>query len=257
MSAASALRQPLGLAWTLARTEFKTRYQPTVGGFLWALMKPVAMFLVLMAVFSFIFGSDPEYRYNLIVGVFLWDFFADATKTGLISLHVKGYLLTKAKFPIWILVVASISNALITLAVFSVAIIGFLLVAGRAPGLTAIVLFFSYLLHLAVMVIGFSLASSVLFLRYRDLNQVWDVVSQAGFFLAPIVYPLAIIPERYHLLLYLWPPTPIIQFAREVLIAGTVPTLRAHALLMLETAIVLFIGIAVFRRYAPHAAEYV
>lgn len=255
MSGGYALRQPLGLAWTLARTEFKTRYQPTVGGFLWALMKPVAMFLVLMAVFSFIFGSDPAYRYNLIVGLFLWDFFADATKTGLISLQVKGYLLTKAKFPIWILVVASISNALITLVVFSVVIIGFLLISGRAPSPTASVLFVVYLLHLVAMVIGFSLGSSVLFLRYRDLNQVWDVVSQAGFFLAPIVYPFAIIPERYHVWLYFWPPTPIIQFARDVLIGGTVPSLRAHALLLTGTAIILSIGIAVFRRYEPHAAE--
>ena len=60
----------------------------------------------------------------------------------------------------------------------------------------------------------------MLFLRYRDLNQVWDVVTQAGFFVAPIIYPLGVIPERFHFYLYLWPPTPIIEFSRAVLVDG-------------------------------------
>jgi homopolymeric O-antigen transport system permease protein len=251
------LAHPLGLIWTLARTDFKSRYQPTVGGFLWALMKPVAMFLVLSAVFSVIFGGDPAYRFNLIIGLFLWDFFAEGTKTGLISLHIKGYLLNKARFPSWILVLTSISNALITLAVFSVVIIASLAVAGRMPDVLCVGLFAWYLLHYVVMVIGFSLATSVLFPRYRDLNQVWDVVSQAGFFIAPIIYPLAIMPERFHLALYAWPPTPIIQFSRAVLVEGVAPTLRAHVLLTGETLAVLAIGILMFRRYGPQVAEYI
>ena len=123
-----------GLVWTLVRTDFKARYQPTVGGFLWALLKPLAMFAVLMAAFSFVFGSDPAYRFHLIIGLFLWDFFVEATKAGLVSLHAKGYLLNRARFPAWILVVTSVSNALITLAVFVVVITAFLTVGGRPPG---------------------------------------------------------------------------------------------------------------------------
>ena len=245
-----------GLIWTLVRTDFKTRYQPTIGGFLWALLKPFAMFLVLMAVFSLIFASDPRYKLNLIIGLFLWDFFAETTKVGLASLHAKGYLLAKAKCPSWILVVTSASNAGITLAVFCVVIEVFLTAGGRTPGPAALGLFLVYLGHYAVIVTGFSLAASVLFLRYRDLNQVWEVVTQAGFFVAPIVYPIDIIPERFHFYLYLWPPTPIIQFSRSVLVDGVVPTARAHLFLTLETAVVLIAGILVFRRYAPRAAEY-
>ena len=59
-------------------------------------------------------------------------------------------------------------------------------------------MFLCYCGALVAVVVGFSLGSSVLFLRYRDLNQVWDVVAQAGFFLAPIIFPLSIIPERFH-----------------------------------------------------------
>src|SRR5262245_34178771 len=93
------------LLWTLVRTDFKSRYHVSIGGYIWALLKPLAMFLVLLGVFSFVFHDDPHYRLNLIVGLFLYDFFADATKTSLISLHTKGYLITKARFPSWIIVV--------------------------------------------------------------------------------------------------------------------------------------------------------
>ena len=86
-----------GLIWTLVRTDFKTRYHGTLGGFVWALLKPMSMFIVLMGVFSFLFASNPKYKLDLIVGLFLWDFFAEGTKTGLMSLQAKGYLLTKAR----------------------------------------------------------------------------------------------------------------------------------------------------------------
>ncbi len=78
----------------------------------------------------------------------------------------------------------------------------------------AFVAFGFYIVCLATITVGLSLASSVLFLRFRDLNQIWDMTTQAGFFLAPIVYPLGVIPERYHFYLYLWPPTPAIEFSR-------------------------------------------
>ena len=247
----------LGLVWTLVRTDFKTRYHGTAGGFLWALLKPAAMFVVLLAVFSLVFANTRNYSLDLIVGLFLWDYFSESTKVGLISLHAKGYLLSKARFPAWVLVVSSVSNALITSLVFSLVTLVYLRLAGsRPPTAPAVGWFALYLLALVLITIGFSLATSVLFLRYRDLNQVWDVMLQVGFFVAPIVYPLGVIPERLHRYLYLWPPTSIVQFSRAVLVDGHLPTLRAHVFLAAGVAASLAVGIAVYRRLAPRAAEY-
>jgi lipopolysaccharide transport system permease protein len=246
-----------GLVWTLARTDFKTRYHGTIGGFIWALLKPLAMFVVLLSVFSFVFTTEPKYRLNLIIGLFLFDFFAEATKTGFIALLSKGFLLTKVRFPSWVIVVTSVSNALITLGIFSVIIVAALALSGRAPSPARFGLYLWYLLHYVVIVMGISLGASAVLLRYRDLNQVWDVIIQAGFFLAPIVYPLGVIPERYHKFLYLWPPTPIIQFSRAVLVDGSVPTLRAHVLLTAFTIVILVLGIGIYQRNAVRAAEYV
>ncbi|PWT82888.1 MAG: hypothetical protein C5B57_07915 [Blastocatellia bacterium] len=248
-------RIPFGLIWTLVRTDFKTRYHGALSGFAWALLKPVTMFIVLMAVFSLVF-KDPGYKLNLIIGLFLWDFFGEATKVGLTSLHTKGFLLSKARCPSWILVVTSVSNAVITLGVFFAIIVVFLTGEGGAPSPAMLGLFAAYCFALIVIVIGFALSSSVLFLRYRDLNQVWDVLIQAGLFLGPIIYPIGIIPERFHFFLYLWPPTPVIEFSRDVLVRGVVPTPTAHAYLALDAALILGLGALVFRWFAPQAAEY-
>jgi len=246
-----------GLVWTLVRTDFASRYHGTIGGFLWALLKPLTMFLVLLFVFSYVFVDTPQYKVGLILGLFLYEFFQESTRTGLQALRAKAYLLTKARFPSWVVVVTSASNAVITLAFFSVVLITALALIGRPPSLLGVLLYVWYQLHFFAFVTGFSLAASVLFMRYRDLNQVWEVVTQAGFFVAPIVYPLGILPERIHIYLYLWPPTPVILFSRSVLIEHTVPSLRAHALLTLESSVVLAVGVWIYCRWAPSVPEYV
>ena len=248
--------QYAGLTWTLVRTDFKARYHGTFSGFAWALLKPAAIFLVLMTVFSFIF-PDPAYKLQLIVGLFLWDFFAEGSKTGLASLHAKAFLFKKMRVPLWVLVLASIANPLITLAVFSLVIVVFLSLAGSPPSPQGLALFVAYCTALTLIVVGFSLATSVLFLRYRDLNQVWDVVTQAGFFVAPIIYPLGIVPERLHFYFYLWPPTPIIEFSRAALVSHTVPSFTGHVYLALEVIAAVTIGALMMQRYGRRAAEYV
>lgn len=245
------------LVWTLIRTDFKTRYHGKVAGFLWALLKPLALVLVLMGVFSFIFGNRESYAAYLVTGLLIYNFFTEATTAGLMSLFSKSFLLNKTVAPSWILVVTSLSNAFITLMTVWTVFLTILIATGHKPSLVALGLMTLYFTHYVVMVVGISLALSVLFLVYRDLNEIWDVITQAGFFLAPIVYPLDIMPERLHFWLYLWPPTPIIQFTREVLVNGTVPTLKAHLILSAETAVIFAIGVLVFRHYRRRIAEYV
>jgi lipopolysaccharide transport system permease protein len=245
-----------GALWTLVRTDFKVRYHGTVMGFVWAMLKPLAMFLVLMSVFTFVFASKPDYALHLVLGLFLYDWFQESTKAGLVSLHAKAYLIGRSRFPRWLLVVASTANPLLVIATASAAILACLALLGRPPAPLALVLYVLYVTAFALIIVGFSLAGSVLFVRYRDLNQVWEVVVQAGLFVAPIIYPLDVLPERFHRLVHLWPPTPVIEFSRSVLIEGVVPTPTAHAMLAAATAASLGLGILTYRRLAPATAEH-
>ena len=245
-----------GALWTLVRTDFKVRYHGTAMGFVWAMLKPVAMFLVLMSVFTFVFASQADYALHLVLGLFLYDYFQEATKGGLVSLHAKGYLIGRSHFPRWLLVVASTANPLLVVATASVAILTWLALAGRFPAPTALALYGLYLLLFALIVVGFSLAASVLFVRYRDLNQIWDVAVQAGLFVAPIIYPLDVLPERFHRLVYLWPPSSVIEFSRSVLIEGALPSQRAQLLLVAAAAASLGAGVLIYRRLAPTVPEH-
>src|SRR5829696_5830461 len=133
------------LLWTLVRTDVKSRYHGTIGGFVWALLKPFTMCVVLLFVFSFLFATDPLYKFNLVIGLFLYDFFGESTKTGMAALHAKGYLIGKARFPYWIAVVASLANAVITLAVFVLVIGAFVIGIGGAGRAFALLWFGGYL----------------------------------------------------------------------------------------------------------------
>jgi lipopolysaccharide transport system permease protein len=244
-----------GLIWTIIRTDFKTRYHGTWGGYLWALVKPFSMFVVLYTVFSVIFSMDPNYNLNLIIGLFLWDFFSEATKTGFLSLQAKTFLLTKTKFPAWIVVLTSASSALITVIIFGIAACAYISIFRRSLSFFEISCFGFYIFLFLVIIIGISLAGSVLFLRYRDINQIWDLLIQAGFFFTPIIYPLDIVPHKFHFYLYAWLPTAVIQFSRSVLVKGEIPTIAAHLLLLGGAMMVLFVGAALYWRLAPRSLE--
>jgi len=244
-----------GLIWTLIRTDFKTRYHGTLGGYLWALLKPLTMFVVLYAVFSVIFTMDPNYSLNLIIGLFLWDFFSEATKTGFLSLQAKTFLLTKTKFPSWVVVLTSVSSALITVIIFSIATCIYIAISRHHLSLLEIGCFGLYVFLFLVIIIGISLAGSVLFLRYRDINQIWELLMQVGFFFTPIIYPLDIVPHKFHFFMYAWLPTAVIQFSRSVLVKGEIPTMTAHLMLVGSAAMVLFAGTLLYCRLAPRALE--
>lgn len=244
-----------GLIWTLIRTDFKTRYHGTWGGYIWALVKPLFMFVVLYTVFSVIFSMEPNYNLNLIIGLFLWDFFSEATKTGFLSLQTKTFLLTKTKFPAWIVVLTSASNALITVSILGVAVCAYISIFRRSLSLLEISCFGLYIFLFLIIIIGISLAGSVLFLRYRDINQIWELLMQAGFFFTPIIYPLNIVPHKFHFYLYAWLPTAVIQFSRSVLVEGEIPTTTAHLMLLGSASVVLFAGVVLYRRLAPRSLE--
>jgi len=138
-----------------------------------------------------------------------------------------------------------------------VALVVVLAAQGRPPGPVLVLAYGACLVQLGLIVLGLSLATSVIFVRYRDLNQLWEVAIHAGFFLAPIVYPIERVPEHLRGWLWLWPPTAAIQYARTVLLERQLPSLGAHLGLAGLAAAALVVGIATFRRLEPRVAEHV
>jgi lipopolysaccharide transport system permease protein len=106
-----------------------------------------------------------------------------------------------------------------------------------------------------MIVYGISLFLAALYVYYRDLNQIWDVLIQIGFFLSPIVYPISTVPPQYMKYYMLNPITALIQMYRDVLLYHQPPALTDVALALAMGLIVMAAGSMVFKRLERRFAE--
>ncbi len=239
----------------LALTDFKMRYQGSVLGFVWTLLKPLLQFLVLYMVFSvFIRLNVPNYQLYLLLGIMIWNYFSEGTNSGLYALLNKSNIIKKVYFPRIVVVFASSVHTLITLSLNLLIFLAFFLLSGKPIHLTALLL----LVDLAVLyflVLGISLCLSVIFLKFRDINQIWEVFLNAAFYLSPIIYPLEFIPAKYRFFLFLNPMTGLIQYARLTVLEGKIPNFSGVIYVVGSTIVILILGLFLFTRFSHKAAE--
>ena len=244
------------LLWILAKTDFKLRYHGSILGFLWVLLKPLSIFLVLNFVFRNIFGRGLEhYSVRLLTGIILWTYFSEATRVGMTTLLTKASLITKIATPKLVLLVASHLNSLwsflINLGVLTV----FYITDGVYPSGTALLSFLILALLTMMTVFSITLITAPLFVHFRDLDQIWEVLLTAGFYAAPIIYPLSIFPENRQWLLYFNPMTPIIQEAKSILVDGNPLSLQLITILAGGNILVLVASLLFFKQSSRRSAE--
>lgn len=216
----------IGLIKELALTDFKLKYQGSVLGYLWSLVKPLMLFLVLYVVFTRFLkiGSNIEhYPIYLLLGVVMWGFFSEITATSLDAIVSKGELIRKIYFPRIVLVISRGLTSLITFTLNLGVVFVFAVVLGIS--LHYRVLFFPLVvLEMFVLTTGIALVLSSLFVRFRDLAHIWEVGLQVLFYATPILYPVSYVPAKIAKLLMLNPVAQIIQDARYLLITDQAKT---------------------------------
>jgi lipopolysaccharide transport system permease protein len=238
----------------LTLTEFKTRYQNTVLGFLWSILSPLALALVLYFVFKNLFKQEENYAANLILGIIAWRFFTVGTTSALSTIVGKSSLVTKVYLPRQILIISNVlANLLGSLLEFLVLVVILYFVLGKLPA--TIVLF--PLVHILyfLLVYGIGLFLSALFVYFRDLNQIWDILVNILFFCTPIVYPISIVPA--YLLPYytLNPVTQIITIYRNIMVAGILPSWDSLIIVLGFTIGAVVIGSIAFAKLQRRFAE--
>jgi len=252
-----------GLVRELAITDFKIKYQGSLIGYAWSLVKPLAMFGVLYLVFTVfvrIGSSLQHYALYLLLGIVLWTYFADATNSSMRAVADKGDMMRKVYFPrIAIIVAASISSA-ITLLLNLIIVFVFIVIARVVPGWNA-VLFVPLLLELFVLCIGIAFITSAMYVKYRDIGHIWEVLLQLLFYASAIIYPLSIVPVKYQTFILLNPITQIIQDSRYILV--TKETITASTRLPIPLLFVPYlipfvlvvVGYFYFKKSAKNFAE--
>lgn len=211
----------------MVSTDFKVRYQGSVLGYVWSLLKPLFMFAILYIVFTYIFqiGKGVEYYpVYLLMGIVLWSFFQEATMTGLSSIVASGDLIRKISIPRYLIVISSSVSALINLGLNMIVVFIFAFISGvevRWEWLILPVLIVE--LYILSQAIAFFLAA--LYVRFRDINYIWELVLQAGFYATPIIYPMTLVPDAFQKFILLNPMAQIIQDARYIFVTDTTITI--------------------------------
>lgn len=214
----------------IVRTDFKLRYQGSVLGYLWSLLKPLAIFLIMYVVFvRFLkFNYDvPHTAIYLFIGIILWNFFSETTGGSVGAIVGKGDLLRKINFPKYVIVLAVSFSAVINL-LLNFIVLALFMYLNHVPLTARMLLAIPLLIELYVLAIAVAFILSPLFVRLRDLNHIWDVVMQAMFYVVPLFYPVAKVPTKYARWQLLDPPAQIIQDARYVVVSTQSRTLTYY-----------------------------
>lgn len=204
----------------MVRTDFKLRYQGSVLGYLWSLLKPLMLFAVLYTVFTrFLkFGGDPL---SLLLGIVLWSFFIESTSNSLRSIVDNGDLIRKIKFPRYLIVLSATFSALINLFLNLIVVLIFVFIFGGNISWWTLLLPF-VLLELYIFSLAVSFLLATMYVKFRDINYIWEVGTQMLFYVTPILYPITFIPSQaFQKLISLSPLTQIIQDGRQLLTADT------------------------------------
>lgn len=179
----------------LTKTDFKLRYQGSILGYLWALLRPLMMFAILYIVFSKLLGignNIPHYPVYLLCGTTMWSFFTECTSQGIQAIVVRGSLLRKISFPKYIVVVSATLTAVINMLINVVVVIIFALINGVIPNLTWL-LAIPAILELYLLSLGIAFLFGSINVKYRDITSIWDVLVQALFYAVPIIYPISMV----------------------------------------------------------------
>jgi len=250
----------------LVITDFKLRYQGSILGYAWSILKPLFLFAIMYVVFGLMIkiGSVEHYAVYLLLGIVLWTFFSEATNQGMNSIVARGDLLRKINFPKYIIVLSTTISALINLCLNLMIVIILMLLNGVEFHFSATMLPI-YILEIYILALGLAFYLSALSVKYRDTSHIWEIIMQAAFYATPIIYPLAIVAEKSNTLaqlLLLNPVTQAVQDARYSFI--TKESLTIHGMSddifftmvpFLITILIFFGGTYYFKKNSKYFAE--
>ncbi len=258
-------RRFANLTWLIAITDYRLTYFGSALGYLWSLMRPLALFGVLYLVFSrFLkFGEDiPHYRDLLLLNIVLFTFFAEATGQAVRAVLNRETLVRKMHFPRMVIPLSVVVTSMLNLAGNLVAVFAFILIDGVEPRWTWLLLPL-LLVPLVMFTAGVSMILSSLYVSYRDIGPIWAVLAQLLFYATPVLYAVEKIdPPGLQKVLLANPLGAILQQARRWLIDPAAPG-AADAIggfpwwllpLGLFVATCAF-GLWIFNREAPKIAE--
>lgn len=246
------------LLGALVGRHLNARYRGSMLGFIWSFLNPLCLIAVYSLVFQYYirFNDVQHYTLFLFAGLLPWIWFSSGLLEATGAISGGGSLVTKAMFPPHILPVVAVLTNLANF-LFAVPLLFIVMFsAGVVPGWELLFLPVVIAVEL-VFLIGLSLAFSALNVHYRDVQHILGNVMTLWFFLCPIIYPVANVPERFKMTLLLNPVALFTEMYHGILLEGVSPDPEKLLFTALVAAVTLVAGARIFYHYRESFAELV
>lgn len=253
----TAIYRNWALIWELALKDLKLRYKRSVLGFLWALLNPALMMIVLTIVFSTILRfSIPHYAIFLLSVLLPWTFFSQSISYGVECIVSNGSLIKKVAVPKLVFPVAAVVSNVINLLLSLIPMALVVLVLGHPFYATWLYLPVP-ILALILFTLGMTFLVATANVFYRDVSHILQVVLSAWFYLTPIVYAIDFVPPRMQWIFKLNPIIYVLNGFRLAVYYGKLPRLTSVAASFIFGLATLLIGFMFFRKYQDEFVYYV
>lgn len=246
--------------YNLTKRDFNSKYVGSFLGFTWAFLEPLALTLLIWAVFGLGFRVNPSgdvpFVVYLIPGMAAFNFFSATIGASSNVIMSFSFLVKKVKFRVAILPIIKISSALIIHTIFMMVVLVIICANGIWPSFYWFQVIY-YTFSLLFFMLGLSWLLSAIGVFVRDISHVIQILLTFGFWMTPIFWNISMIPEKYRILLWLNPMFYIVQGYRDSLIYK-IPFWEhpAHmAFYWVASSVMLLVGILVFKKLRPHFAD--
>lgn len=232
----------------LVHRDITIRYKRSVLGFLWTMLHPLLLALILTMVFSTVFRfAVPRYELYVLAALLPWSFFAQTTVGSMASLAWNGALMKRVRVPKSIFTLSTVLAGLVNLVFAYVPLVLIMIVRGAPIGPSFAFLPVS-LLILAVFTYGVSLTLSALAVYFVDVREMYNVALTALMYFTPIIYPIEVVPERFRPLFALNPLMYFVEIVRAPVHDGVLPPASALLIASSCALVAIVVGWTVFRR---------
>ena len=245
------------LIWALALKELKVRYKRSFLGFLWALLNPLLLMLILTGVFQTIMKSQIQhFSVFLLSMLFPFTFFAQSLSYAAESIVGNADLIKKVRVPKLVFPVAALVSNLINLVLSLLPLALIVLVTGAPFHWTWIYLPVP-LLALSLFTLGATFFFAAANVFYRDVSHILQIVLQLWFYGTPILYDINAFPERFHWLFKLNPLIFVLNGFRLSVYWGMLPEAQSILASFVCAFISLGVGFWIFHRFQDNFVFYV
>lgn len=254
-------KNDLDLYVQFVKTTFKMRYKGSILGFLWVLLKPFFLFLILFVIFSRSSSqaaglTSQQYAVYLLSGLIVYTLFNEGMIWGMGAIMERAGLIIKINFKREVVVVSSLTMALIDFAVnlLIICVIALILKIQLEPIALLYVIFISLIMFLGMY--GTSFFTSIWLVYVRDLQHIMELLLQLFFYASAVFFPVEMIPEEYRFIVYYNPIARFIKAVREALIFGRITDIRFVLLCLVLSIILVFVGRLYFNKHIKKIAEH-